>query len=71
MLKLEGWKALCSMSNRVQTGPQPSFSGSSSQRRNSAALEIRLRHYARPVRGCLSLLRSHRAILLPAPQSIT
>lgn len=49
ILKLKGQKALCSMSNRAQTGPQPSFCGSSSQRRSSAALEIRLWRYARLV----------------------
>lgn len=48
-LKLKGQKTLCSMSNRAQTGPQPSFCGSSSQWRNSAALEIRQWHYARLV----------------------
>lgn len=40
ILKLKGQKALCSMSNRAQTGPQPSFGGSSSQWRSSAALAI-------------------------------
>lgn len=44
ILKVKGQKALCFMSNREQTDPQPSFCGSSFQWRSSAALEIRLWH---------------------------